>query len=168
MILFWGMAIKSKKPSLFLNFTGLRGHPLRHFLDMFHCFTFRVTIHCRWDIMLGRCFVASNVSAHPAVEDAMGRYYFATEPLPCFLTCYNFSMPSFEEIWGWWSFNSYSIFGHEEPFPPLFSIAVYWWRSDVILRLKGCLKIFRRLMEPETSLVTWMSQEVSKWLVNGL
>eukprot|EP00434_Breviolum_minutum_P001748 symbB.v1.2.001547.t1/scaffold85.1/size341090/7 len=36
-----------------------------------------------WDIMLGRCFVASNVSAHPAIEDAMGRYYFATEPLPC-------------------------------------------------------------------------------------
>ena len=36
-----------------------------------------------WDIMLGRCFVASNVTAHPAVEDEVGRYYFATQPLPC-------------------------------------------------------------------------------------
>ncbi|CAE7537440.1 unnamed protein product [Symbiodinium natans] len=36
-----------------------------------------------WDIMLGRCFVASNVTAHPAVEDEIGRYFFATEPLPC-------------------------------------------------------------------------------------
>eukprot|EP00913_Durusdinium_trenchii_P034864 g32612.t1 len=36
-----------------------------------------------WDIMLGRCMVASNVTAHPAVEDELGRYYFATEPLPC-------------------------------------------------------------------------------------
>ena len=36
-----------------------------------------------WDIMLGRCFVASNVTAHPAVEDELGRYYFATQPLPC-------------------------------------------------------------------------------------
>ncbi|CAJ1363960.1 unnamed protein product, partial [Effrenium voratum] len=36
-----------------------------------------------WDIMLGRCFVAANVSAHPKVEDTLGRYYFATEPLPC-------------------------------------------------------------------------------------
>ncbi|CAE7844200.1 unnamed protein product [Symbiodinium necroappetens] len=33
--------------------------------------------------MLGRCFVASNVTAHPAVEDEVGRYYFATQPLPC-------------------------------------------------------------------------------------
>lgn len=33
--------------------------------------------------MLGRCMVASNVTAHPAVEDELGRYYFATEPLPC-------------------------------------------------------------------------------------
>ncbi|CAE7426775.1 unnamed protein product [Symbiodinium sp. CCMP2456] len=36
-----------------------------------------------WDIMLGRCFVASNVTAHPAVEDELGRNYFTSETLPC-------------------------------------------------------------------------------------
>lgn len=36
-----------------------------------------------WDVMLGRCLVAANVSAHRAVEDGLGRFYFTTSPLPC-------------------------------------------------------------------------------------
>jgi len=36
-----------------------------------------------WDVMLGRCFLAANVSAHPGLVDSLGRYYFSTSPLPC-------------------------------------------------------------------------------------
>jgi len=36
-----------------------------------------------WDVMLGRCFRFSNVTAHPALEDEVGRFYFSTSPLPC-------------------------------------------------------------------------------------
>lgn len=36
-----------------------------------------------WDVMLGRCLLVANVSAHPGLVDDLGRYYFSTSPLPC-------------------------------------------------------------------------------------
>lgn len=36
-----------------------------------------------YDIMLGRCLVAANVSAHWGMEDSLGRYYFTALPVPC-------------------------------------------------------------------------------------
>lgn len=36
-----------------------------------------------WDVMIGRCLRAANVSAHPSLEDPLGRYYFTSTPLPC-------------------------------------------------------------------------------------
>jgi len=36
-----------------------------------------------YDVMLGRCLVAANVSAHRGIEDSLGRYYFTAMALPC-------------------------------------------------------------------------------------
>jgi len=36
-----------------------------------------------YDVMLGRCLVAANVSIHPGFEDDLGRYFFSHTTLPC-------------------------------------------------------------------------------------
>lgn len=36
-----------------------------------------------YDLMLGRCLLAANVSIHESFADSLGRYYFSIYPLPC-------------------------------------------------------------------------------------